>query len=65
MLTAVQSYLEVSEEKITVCILLNENNEQLYTIGEKASLDKIESQLVNDNLGHCEGDTLLQTVART
>lgn len=45
LLSAIKSYLEVSEDKITVCILLDENNEQLYTIGEKAMLDKIEQQL--------------------
>lgn len=40
-----QSYLESSEDKVTVCMLLDKNNAPIYTIGEKAVLDTINNQL--------------------
>lgn len=45
LLTAFQSYLKSSEDKITVCILMDKDNVPLYTIGEKALLDTIDAQL--------------------
>lgn len=45
LLTAFQSYLEASEDKIAVCILLDKNNAPIYTIGEKAVLDTVSVQL--------------------
>lgn len=40
-----QSYLEVSEDKITVAALLDNNNTPIYTIGEKGVIDKVLTQL--------------------
>lgn len=45
LLTSFQSYLEASEDKITVCILLDKDDIPIYTIGEKAVLDTITRQL--------------------
>lgn len=45
LLKPFQSYLENSEDKITVCILLDKNNVPIYTIGEKNVLDIIGPQL--------------------
>lgn len=40
-----QSYLEVSEDKISTAILLDEENVPIYTIGEKGVIDKVLAQL--------------------
>lgn len=45
LLRPFQSYLENSEDKITICILMDQDNVPLYTIGEKTVLDIIEPQL--------------------
>lgn len=45
LLSAFQSYLEDSQDKITVCILLDKENIPIYTIGENAILNKIKTQL--------------------
>lgn len=45
LLTAFQSYLEASEDKIAICILLDKNDVPIYTIGEKAVLDTVIVQL--------------------
>lgn len=45
LLTAMQNYLQTSEDKVTACILLNKDNVPLYTIGEKSVMDTIEAQL--------------------
>lgn len=42
---AFEMYLEMSEDKISVCILLDENDVPVYSIGEKNTLDMIRAQL--------------------
>lgn len=41
LLNAYQSYLEGSEDKITICSLLDKNNTPIYSIGEKAVVDTV------------------------
>lgn len=45
LLEAFQSYLEVSEDKITVCALLDKEDRTVYTIGEESTIARIQSQL--------------------
>lgn len=58
LLKSFQAYLETSEDKITVCILLDQNNNPVYTIGEKIMLDMIESQL--PNLSHATDQMIME-----
>lgn len=43
--SAFQSYLEKSEDKVTVALLLDGQNNPIYTIGEKSIIDTVMSQL--------------------
>lgn len=45
LFTAFQSYLESSEDKITISILMDSSGTPLYTIGEKNVLDTVMTQL--------------------
>lgn len=43
--TAITSYLNTAEDKITVCILMDQQDVPIYAIGEKAVVDVIGAQL--------------------
>lgn len=47
LLTALQSYLEASEDKISVFMLMDKYNTPIYKIGEKTVSEKIHRQLTN------------------
>lgn len=44
-----QNYLKTLEDRISICMLLDVNNNSIYSIGEKSSMDLITSQLPNLN----------------
>lgn len=41
------AYLDISEDKIASCMMLDENNELIYSTGEKRIVDQIISQIPN------------------
>lgn len=43
--TAFQAYLKDAEDKITVCFLLDKENNPLYTIGDTTTLETVKSKL--------------------
>lgn len=43
--TAITSYLGTAEDKITVCILMDQQNVPIYAIGEKVAVETISAQL--------------------
>lgn len=45
LITAFQSYLDVSEDKITVCMVVDKENKPIYSLGEAATVANVTSQL--------------------
>lgn len=45
LLSAFTTYLSAAEDEISVCILLNQQGESVYAIGEKAMVDAVGAQL--------------------